>query len=133
MSETRKVLKDAGLLNSYWGKIILEAEARGGFNPDQTDEAEEWPTCACGHQSPNIPRHQKNKANEEAWTGSGEPKDEVLKMEGVEFSGYVDHNLYLGAAECLVRIETRSAEVMGIELEKYVARSLWHLGSTPSE
>lgn len=127
-TKTHDILKKAGLLKSFWGGTILDAEQAGGFDEDEQEGAQQWQTCACGRQSPNIPRHKETTENDhgEAWHSYGEPKDEKLKDLGVVFSGYVEHDHFESAALCLVKIEERAAKVIGAEFRKYVKRIDWH-------
>lgn len=126
-TQTHNELKKAGLLQSYWGKIILDAEDEGVFTSQDNFEAGKWQTCACGRQSPNIPRVAKRDEDAEFPAQLAEPLDDELKQDGLKFAHLVDDNNFLGAAECLVRIEKRAATVMGAELDKYVMRMDWHV------
>jgi len=131
MNTTYDTLKKAGILKSYWGKIIRGAEMNGRFTPENEHEAGEWQTCACGHQSANIPRAARTSWGEEHPASYAEPDDKLLREYGVRFAHNISDNNPLDAARTLVQIEKRAAKVMGAELDKYVARMDWHVPPDP--
>ena len=104
MSDTKQILTKAGLQDSHWGKIILEAENRGNFTEDDADKAQEWVTCACGKVNSDIERHI-----------DGIPVDITLGDLGEDFAKIVGMNMveyrYKRAANTLVEIEQRALVV----------------------
>ena len=101
MNEAKQLLEKAGLSETHWGKSIIRAEKNDGFNVWDKEFAADWTTCACGKQDPRIPRE-----------GRGSPVDPTLFELGVSFSGQVDFDQILAAAETLIRIEKRATEVL---------------------
>lgn len=92
--------------NTVWGKRIDEAEKRGSFSDQESDDAGNWPTCACGKATADIPRHTESQ-----WHYAGEPKDKRLFELGNEFSHRVSGDDFAGARETLLAIELRAREV----------------------
>lgn len=102
MNKTAKeILKENRLLSSYWGRRIVKAEARGVFSKRDVRKAACWTTCACGEQDARIPRD-----------GDGEPLDEKLTDLGCRFYRNTLNCNAAEAAETLVKIERRAAEVL---------------------
>jgi hypothetical protein len=101
MNKANKLLVEAGLDNSHWGKRIIIAEERGGFTEDEADMAGSWVTCACGKLDDGIPRDT-----------DGSPEDFALFELGGLFYSHVSRDAYLSAAKCLIDIEHRAIEVL---------------------
>ena len=76
--KAKQLLEEAGLSETPWGKVIIQAE-EGGFTGKQQIIASQWTTCACGKQDPRIPRDDK-----------GTPVDAYLARLGISFSRHVD-------------------------------------------
>ena len=95
------LLDGEGLRHTFWGGRIALAEATGHFSDDDLRRAGHWPTCACGEQSPDIPR-----------TNLGDPLDDRLHELGLRFDRNVQSHAMLGAAETLIAIEKRAAEIL---------------------
>lgn len=104
MSKVKQVLKDANLLDSYWGQIIYKASERGQFYTAENESATNWGTCACGKLNDRILRHL-----------TGKPEDYELYILGVSFGLRVRGDSFLGAAKTLVMIEQRAIEVLADE------------------
>ena len=99
----QEILEEANLQDAYWGKLIILAETRpGGFTGAEQSEAGNWPTCACGRTTCDIPRHS---LQEEGNTG---PLDEHLHSLGMEFYNAVCVDDFEMAARTLVEIEKRA-------------------------
>jgi hypothetical protein len=96
----RELLTSAGLHESHWGRRIIAAED-GGFTGREKEDAFSWVTCACGKLDPRIPRY-----------GSKVPKDQTLTILGSQFYKAVDRDQPLRAAETLIDIEKRAAEIL---------------------
>jgi len=102
MSKTKRILTDAGLEDTYWGKAIIQAQEDGAFTPELSEESGNWTTCACGKQSDMIPRQPDG----------GAPVDSILLKLGVLFCDFVGDNAFTRSAETLVKIEERATEVL---------------------
>jgi hypothetical protein len=102
MSKTAKeILKENRLLSSYWGRRIVKAEERGYRNKTDALKASSWQTCACGRQDDRIPRDDE-----------GVPMDSALSDLGCSFYVHILNNRFDFAAQTLVKIERRAAEVL---------------------
>jgi hypothetical protein len=101
MNEAKKLLIEAGLDKSHWGRRIIKAEATGRFTVGDESHAGDWVTCACGKLGDGIDRDDIRK-----------PLDGVLTNLGSHFSGYVGAYSYVSAAQCLIDIEHRAVEVL---------------------
>jgi hypothetical protein len=97
----KQLLTEANLHATHWGKRIITAEEFHGTTPSDLSDSGEWTTCACGKQDPRIPR-----------TKSGAPIDEYLEELGVAFYQNVCAHRFLEAAETLIAIERRAAEIL---------------------
>lgn len=98
----RALLEDNGLQDSVWGqRIIASEEGTGPLLDHWRDQARDWQTCACGQQSPLIPRDPV-----------GAPYDEPLMLSGQKFFANVCSNKPLLAACTLVDIENRAILIL---------------------
>jgi hypothetical protein len=103
MSKTAKeILREHRLLPSYWGRRIVKAEERSRFAEKDARHSASWQTCACGRQDERIPRDDHE----------GAPIDEELQDLGYAFYSFVLQHNPRGAANTLVKIERRAAEVL---------------------
>lgn len=113
------ILKPAGLENSHWGKILIDAYEEGRTEEHHVHEAGNWTTCACGKQDPRIPRI----TGPDAYSyNRDEPLDHALKNLGMTFYDLIgDANTsrldfgrvsIVTAAQILVKIEERAAVVL---------------------
>lgn len=96
----KQYLIDKGLADSHWGKRIIEAEERGEFDVTDQDDAEDWVSCACG------------RLDGVARGPYGEPVDKPLRRRGMTFHECVAMDEFMGAAQTLVAIERRAAELL---------------------
>lgn len=102
-----EILKEANLQDSYWGKLLLNAELLG-VTEDLTKQAGNWPTCACGRLTYDIPRKEgKNGA-------IGCPLDETLYRLGMHFYDSLCYGSVGQTAKTLVEIEKR-AQIVAAE------------------
>jgi hypothetical protein len=101
MNEAKKLLVEAGLDNSHWGKRIIIAEELGWFTVEDQHNSENWVTCACGKLGDGIVRNRGE-----------EPEDNRLRRLGFRFNSYVEDDYYLAAAKCLIDIEHRAIQVL---------------------
>jgi hypothetical protein len=97
----KQLLTEANLHATHWGQRIIRAEETGAFTGRDASESGEWTTCACGKQDPRIPRYY-----------DGEPHDGGLMLYGMRFVDYVSANQYTEAADTLIAIEHRAAELL---------------------
>jgi hypothetical protein len=103
MSKTaREILHENRLLSSYWGRRIVKAEEQSRFTEKDVRHSASWQTCACGRQDDRIPRDDRE----------GAPIDEDLQDLGYAFYSFVLQHNPRGAANVLVKIERRAAEVL---------------------
>jgi hypothetical protein len=109
-----ELLWQHGLQDSFWGLRIIAWEVSGEREEECINDAEDWQTCACGKQDPRIPRG-----------AFGEPDDGQLEFLGVVFGRLWNGRCFgkftaspLGAAQCLIAIEKRSAEILS-EMEAH--------------
>ena len=113
LTKVTKILTEAGLQDSVWGKRIIQAtkgtwddtKARfvRGFTLHDVLEAGSWVTCACGEITAGIPRGDGVNALI--------PQDEVLVRLGNQFSTDVGNDTRIFAAKTLVAIEKRATVV----------------------
>lgn len=116
--KTTEILESNGLRDTHWGKIIAQAGKQGCvFAKANVSEAARWTTCACGRQSPNLPRHMDPETS-----AYGRPKDKDLSSLGMRFYHNIKGNLPRKAAETLVEIERKAAEIIGADLTEYHKR-----------
>ena len=94
-------LKNSGLSKTYWGKVIIRAEARGKFTEANIKKSAGWQTCACGKQDKLLPRKI-----------GGSPRDMQLNDLGVQFFRSVSDHRFLSAAYYLFDIEVRAVIVL---------------------
>ena len=99
MKPANKILTDANLNNSYWGKRIISAEKRGYFIKNDRDASRVWVTCACGKLE-GIERDIE-----------GVPVDDKLRKLGLTFSVLIYDDNFVTAAITLVDIEKRALEL----------------------
>jgi hypothetical protein len=97
----KDILRRNQLDKTYWGKRIINAEARGSFNRWDVRMARGWTTCACGKLGDRMPR-----------ICGMTPVDDELYDLGCDFSHQVVRNLFALAARILVAIEKRSEKVL---------------------
>lgn len=90
-----------------WWKRIDDAEKSGGFSDEDYSLAADWVTCACGQQSPLVPR-----------LDDGTPEDPQLDTLGCDFVDRVADNEFGMARRVLRKIETRAGQVLAAELRK---------------
>lgn len=95
------MLQDAGLSHTHWGCTIIAACERGGFNDTEMQEAQNWPTCACGRS--------KHKYKPGLCGDAGEPADDELFQLGYDFDWAVRRDRFDYAAKLLIQIEARTA------------------------
>ena len=99
----KKILTKANLQNTYWGKIIILAEAgKSRFTLNQARKADDWCTCACGRLTHDIPRNLPTELTE-SW-----PLDEDLYSLGVKYNACIGDDRPIEAAKVLVAIEDRA-------------------------
>lgn len=84
-------------MRKTWTERIEDARGNGGFTDEDRRKAGRWPDCACGEQSPLIPRFH-----------DGCPMDVVLADLGSEFLDAVEVNAIAEAAVILGKIEERA-------------------------
>lgn len=101
LEKVTATLREGDVLDTYWGKRIVEATERGYFEPYDRIEATSWVTCACGRVTANIGRDDIK----------GIPDDPTLRAKGVSFNNGVVTNNFEAAAEILVAIEIRASIV----------------------
>ena len=99
MSFIRNLLTENKLEETFWGKAILDADEQhhGHFSAEEKDMASEWPTCACGKATSDIPRNP-----------TGVPVDTTLETLGYDFADAVGEGDTEEAAITLVDIEKRA-------------------------
>jgi len=97
----KELLTEANLHATHWGRRIITAEELQGTTPADISDSGEWTTCACGKQNPRIPR-----------TKLGCPIDKYLEELGTAFYEHVCAHRFLEAAETLIAIEQRAAELL---------------------
>ena len=115
MMKAHGLLVENRLEDTHWGLRIIKAEERGWFTSVDCYDSGEWMSCACGQLDEHVKRND-----------SGVPLDAELENEGGDFSSYINgpiwstgddgkvvSSFYL-AAECLIRIENRSIELLSI-------------------
>ena len=107
MSTALSELTEHDLHETFWGKKIIAAEARGHFTESDLSMAGNWVTCACGKQSPAIPRVTNRHSFDLA-----APLDGVLYDMGFTFAGEVADNAFFFAALTLIEIEKRAIELL---------------------
>jgi hypothetical protein len=119
MNPAHKLLLENNLHKSHWGLRIISAENFGAFTPEDESDGSSWFFCACGKLDDHIILESSrfDKA----------PKDKLLFRLGVNFAEYVDVDIgdpsdfdvsrFYSAAECLIRIENRSIELLKESLE----------------
>jgi len=95
-TQAKDEIESAGLDDSFWGTIIIQAEQVGAFSEEAREMARSWQTCACGQQDPRL--HDKNSI----------PLDLVHIKLGQAFSNAVEDDKFLEAALNLINIESRS-------------------------
>ena len=98
----KQLLTDANLHATHWGQRIIAAEETGAFTAQDRDDANNWTTCACSKQDPRIPRNKFGSA----------PCDNTLRRIGQYFLDCVRADAYTEAAETLIAIERRAAEIL---------------------
>lgn len=98
--KAKQLLEEAKLDKTYWGKKIIEAEARGHFTETMRLRAEHWQTCACGRQDKRLHR------------SDGVPRDSLMAEFGYYFSNQVDQDNFICVAETLCAIERRAAKLL---------------------
>lgn len=101
MKTAKEILKENRLLSSYWGRRIVKAEERGFFFERDHWDSNRWTTCACGRQDERIPRNYGRV-----------PLDPQLRRLGGMFYRVIKRRKYVCAAEILIAIEKRSAEIL---------------------
>ena len=111
MRETKQILVEAKLDKTFWGTRILSAEKRGEFTKDDLKLAFDWQTCACGHQSPLIPRHPDSRSIG-TWPRPYMPLDKKLTKLGSKFYGALCNNRFKKAAKVMVKIEIRAKQIL---------------------
>ena len=94
-----EILRKAKLDSTHWGKRVVAAEKRGRFRRRQIHDACSWVTCACGKLD-GIRRGCL-----------GIPLDLVLRSLGHIFTDSVAANRFAKAAEALIAIEKRAAQL----------------------
>lgn len=97
----KELLTNAGLAKTYWGKKIIAAEKRGELDETDYSMSLSWQTCACGKQDARIPRDKY-----------GCPEDYQLYRLGEDFPRFIRLKEFLDAAQTLVAIEKRAAEIL---------------------
>lgn len=97
----KQLLTEANLHATHWGKRIITAEELHSTTRADINDSGAWPTCACGKQDPRIPRGL-----------GGAPLDENLEELGVAFYQHVCAHRFFEAAETLIAIERRAAEIL---------------------
>lgn len=102
MKTAKEILTEAGIAGTMWGSQILKAELDGRFTAEARTMASSWATCACGMQDRRLPRSWFNR----------EPLDYKLKRKGFAFMRAVDRGDAVRAAQLLVGIEQRAAQVL---------------------
>ena len=105
------IIHDNNLQNTFWGERIIKAEKRGRFTLKDHKLAEDWQTCACGEQDNRIPRGNKGAS-------PARPDDSRLACLGGDFYMYVSRSMVSLAANTLVKIEKRAAEVLAQVLKE---------------
>ena len=103
MTRAEEILTEASLQDSYWGRRILTAEARGFFNPSDGALSDDWTTCACGQTDLRL-----------SPLPSVAPRDPDLRALGSLFGEVVQYgwSTFSEAAICLVNIEVRAAQLI---------------------
>lgn len=101
MNEAKQYLDSKGLSDTYWGKIIIEAEDRGRFTIREITLGNSWVTCACGQLTSDIPRFIKGGLLRG-------PKDLELENLGYGFGQTVMVSAFFASAKALHEIETRA-------------------------
>ena len=99
-ARVKEILLEANLAHTHWGKRIIKAAEQQGFTFGDCHDAESWQTCACGKQDPRL------------HCNDGQPKDYILMELGCEFNVKVENDLFVQAAECLVKIENRATYLL---------------------
>lgn len=113
VAEPAETVKAAGTAKR-WEVRIAEARMRGYFSIADIDLSADWVTCACGEQSPGIPRFKKdgriglrNRIYYE-----GEPIDQKLANLGRIFTEHINVHDFDSAEATLALIEQRAAIVL---------------------
>lgn len=101
-----------------WFERIATARENGSFTDVDKYEASSWPDCACGEQSKFIPRDY-----DDSDFGDGEPKDRKLVRLGASFANAVEGNKFKRAEDLLVKIQTRSSEILNGLLSEYESKA----------
>jgi hypothetical protein len=130
MKDAQMVLTEHGLQNSVWGLRIIDWEKTTVRDSKALSEAFSWVDCACGKLDPRIPRWTGLEPDfRDSYGAKSSPKDKILNDLGVDFATIWEKaeplptsflqwdntdvdSLPLYAAECLVRIEQRAAEIL---------------------
>lgn len=96
------LLEENRLERTFWGKRIIDAEARGSFNREDEKLADNWTTCACGRQDDCIPRDI-----------DGAPLDSRLEELGMRFGDIIEGSkAFVATTKTLIAIEKRAKEVL---------------------
>ena len=100
-----------------WFERIAAAQERGYFTALDKDLANDWVTCACGEQDPQIPRYKVHTlaprpGRISTCSRRAEPVDQPLFELGLAFAEHVEANDFTMASEVLAAIEQRAAEVL---------------------
>ena len=107
MNEAHKLLKAHNLDKSAWGIRIVESEGNTFFSLVDRFESDDWITCACGEQDPRL--HRKRDTNIGI---KDSPLDNKLYKYGMDFTDAVHADNFLEAAQILVKIEERAAQLL---------------------
>tara|TARA_R110000851_G_scaffold25687_2_gene73701 strand:+ start:5272 stop:5637 length:366 start_codon:yes stop_codon:yes gene_type:complete len=108
MGSAETLLTVNELEDSMWGKRILAAKARGGWNADDLSMSGNWATCACGQMDPWIEVDNTDTLTDKR------PLDRTLFVLGCDFGNLEytgDAVKFDRAARLLIAIHTRSMEL----------------------
>ena len=104
MKSAKELLEEAGLDDTVWGCVIINAEFRGGFTENDANDAVSWFFSADGDGILMV--HAKRDKY-----GRAHP-DHYLYSRGLEFNCCVSNNWFFSAAETLIKIEKRTIELL---------------------
>jgi hypothetical protein len=104
--KAKKLLLENGYAKTYWGKRIINAEARGCFSEEDIHKSSDFFTCSNG----GIDSHIDMDVDE--LDGYPRPADNKIYDLELSFFYNVFKHDFLASAQTLIDIENRSLELL---------------------